>query len=225
MTAAALVDHSAAIGQYFGSIRIPAAFLAGASFGAMWGKASHYDGDKVITAKEWLATIYHVLVTSSFVLALTTVVVATAAATKNLHGSYDPLASSGYMLLKREFEYEFILTRWSFFVSLFCFIIGVTCRVVVEFDLLAMTGEHRQRRRELGLALMCLMSGLIFHLLSFINTTLFCWNNLFGMTLSLIRLMVGGISKDRPLMGLSVALFFASFAFLAKSAIGRSEEE
>lgn len=225
MTAAVLADHSAAIGQYFGSVRIPAAFISGASFGAMWGLKSPYDGDKVISAAEWLATIYHVLVTSSFVLSLTTVVIATAAYAKNLHGGYDPMSTSGYMLLKTEFEYEFVLSRWSFYVALFSFIVGVTCRVVVEFDLMAMTGEHRQRRRELGLALTCLMSGLILHLLSFINTTLFCWNNLFEMTVSLARLMLRRVDKDRPLMGVSVALFFSAFLFLVKSALSHSEDE
>eukprot|EP00567_Pseudictyota_dubia_P011746 CAMPEP_0197454552 /NCGR_PEP_ID=MMETSP1175-20131217/38269_1 /TAXON_ID=1003142 /ORGANISM="Triceratium dubium, Strain CCMP147" /LENGTH=50 /DNA_ID=CAMNT_0042988159 /DNA_START=115 /DNA_END=267 /DNA_ORIENTATION=- len=45
------------------------------------------------------------------------------------------------------------------------------------------------------------------------------------MTLSLIRLMLGRVKKDRPLMGLSVGLFLAAFLFLGMAAFGRSERD
>ena len=117
-----------------------------ASFGALFAVRIPPTKDPSLTLH--LRTIYHVSIAIAFVLSLSTVVISTAALTKHIHGRYDPIAETGYLLLRREFDYEFVTSRWSFITSLLSFIIGVTCRILVEFELF--TGVHR-KNKEIGL--------------------------------------------------------------------------
>jgi len=64
----------------------------------------------------------------------------------------------------------------------------VTNRMLLEFKLLTSEGAvTKVRNRELGLALCLLMSSLVFHLLSYINSTLFCWNNFLELTWDVVK--------------------------------------
>jgi hypothetical protein len=119
----------------------------------------------------------------TFLLSTNTVMISTAALISSLHGNYDPIAESGYMLLKRSFEYEFVMTRWSYLVSLLAFIVAVTNRILFEFQLFTSS----EARKQMGIAVCLLMSGLVLHLVSFLNSTLYCWKNMGGMTIALIR--------------------------------------
>lgn len=122
----------------------------------------------------------------TFLLSTNTVVISTAALVKGLHADYDPMSESGYMLLKRSFEYEFVVTRWSYLVSLLAFLVAVTNRILFEFRLFTSS----EVRKTMGVAVCLLMSGLILHIVSFLNSTLYCWNDLGEMTIALIKVRV-----------------------------------
>lgn len=185
-TASVIKDHSAAVGQYFGSVRVPASFLVGASFTGLFSVKTG-DDDNIPRIDLMLRSIYHLAIAFSFFMAINVVLICTAGLTKNLAGGFDPMAASGYRLLNREFHYEFVVTRWSFFVSLFSFLVAVTSRILYEYKLFSTKGKLAVRRKRIGLAVCLWMSALLFHLIAFINSTLYCWNNLWGMTLELIK--------------------------------------
>jgi hypothetical protein len=181
-----LNDHSSAVGQYFGSIRIPAAFIAGASFSGIFQLPPKV-GEIPTKIDSFLTTAYSVSITLSFMLAINTIMLATAAGVKQLAGEYDR-AASAYQLLNSAYQFEFVLCRWSFPVSLFLFIFAVMNRMLLEFKLLTSEGAvTKVRNREVGLALCLLMSSLVFHLLSYINSTLFCWNNFLELTWDVVK--------------------------------------
>lgn len=49
---------------------------------------------------------YHFVSLIGFLLSLNTIVMATSAYTSVLHGRFDTMAETAYLMIKREFEYE-----------------------------------------------------------------------------------------------------------------------
>lgn len=189
-----LRDFSQAAAGYFGGIRIPATMVAGSSLGALF-TFSHLSLSKKTYMEVVLIRAYHAFILSAFALALNTIVISTAATVTMMHGRFDPKAETAYQLLRREFDYEFCVTRWGFLVALLLFILGVTTRAVVQFDLL-----HLHRLYHL-LALLCVMVAMVSSMISYINRTLFDWANLFEFTAHVIRLSYAkGFSEGHPLM-------------------------
>ena len=148
---------------------------------------------------------YHLVSLSAFVLSLNTIMTATSASTSILHGRFDPLAETvgltynqsilqyiflcsllllfflcfqAYLLLKREFEYEFVSCRFSFLASTFCFIGIVMSRLLIEFELLKGSDE---KKKDMAVMVTCSVGALAAHLFSYINQNLYCWNSLIGM--------------------------------------------
>ena len=175
-----LKDFSGSAGLYFVRIRTPAAIISGSSLGALWTFTTKTDGFTSRTERILLRT-YHALIMSSFVLSLTNVVISTGASITVLHGDYDHMAESAYGLLRREFDYEFTLTRWAFSMSLLCWIVAITNRAILEFRL------ARKERRNHAMAFVCAMTALTSHLFSYINQHLFDWANLMDMTVYVIQ--------------------------------------
>jgi len=171
-----LKDFTADADRYFGSIRCPASFLAGASLGALFIFAAKNRTADRSKSERYVTIIYHLLMMMAYNFSMSTVVVSTAADVTVLHGGFNPMAYSAYELMKREFEFEYVSVRWSFLMSLFSFLGGVTSRAVLEFGLL-----QAERRRALWFVLLCFIS-LASHLFSYINQTLYCWPNLVSMT-------------------------------------------
>lgn len=176
-----LKDFSGSAGLYFVRIRTPSAIISGSSLGAFWtfSKTNQF----TTRSERILLQTYHALVMSSFVLSLTNVVISTGASITVLHGHdvYNHMAESAYMLLRREFDYEFTLTRWAFSMSLLLWIVAITNRVILEFHL------ARKERRNHVMALVCAMTALASHLLSYINQHLFDWANMVDMTIYVIQ--------------------------------------
>ena len=103
-----LTNHASAVGKYFGSVRVPASFIAGASFAGLFTVQIKEDGHGSSASRsllsKYLSRAYHVCILIAFLLAINTVVVSTAANTMSLHdGSFNPMATSGYMVLKNEY--------------------------------------------------------------------------------------------------------------------------
>lgn len=188
-----LKDYTVEAVQFFDAMRTPASLIAAASLSVLfteeWYKGRLTGGSfhnvlstgilshtNSVRLGIFLTSSYQILIFSSFLFSIATVLLATSAGIGILNGNFNPYASSAYMLLKREFEFELLSARLGFFYSLFAFIIGVTTRFLLEFDLL-------NKQRESIIVLFGTLS-VISHLTSYVNSTLICWNNLSEMTCS-----------------------------------------
>ena len=195
---AVLRDFSSQAGLYFVRIRTPAAFLAGSSLGAFF-TFSKFGHDNRTAIERLVVKSYLCFVLCSFLLSFATIVISTGASITVLYGDFDGNAKTPYALLIREFEYEFTITRWAYSMALLCFLVAVTHRAVLEFDL---TKKHRKNQR---MALICTMTALISHLFSYINQHLFSWRSLFHMTLYVMEMVVRKTVKEKdPLQTLSI---------------------
>jgi len=158
----------------------------------------------------------------AFVLSLNTVVTATVAHTSVLHGRFDQVAETAYMMMKREFMYEFVMTRWSFLSSMFCFLGMVLSRLMIEFDLLKV-GSIGGAGKNVAMLVLCIFGALITNLMSFVNQNLWCWSSLIGMTRSVIELVLErAFVQKRPLQVISV-LFTLGSAFYVGKLFGLGE--
>lgn len=96
---------------FFGGIRIPATFLAGSSLAAIFTLKSaaaslSNDNGKLSKIERRAIKFYHLVSVMAFLLSLNTIILATSAYTSILHGRFDQLAETAYLMMKREFEYE-----------------------------------------------------------------------------------------------------------------------
>jgi hypothetical protein len=140
--------------------------VAGSSLAALFTTSKIFHS-KTSQRDQFLLRLYHALMLSSFTLAFNVVAISTLVNFSLLRGEFNPRAPTAYIMLRREFEYEFVMTRWCFIVSLLCFITGATTRAILEFDLLT------KRRRNLGLGIGCIMLSLLCSMLSYMNETLY----------------------------------------------------
>jgi hypothetical protein len=157
-------------------------FLTGAAFTGLF--AVRYTGEECATERR-LKLGYSVSIFLCFLLTITTLVFSTAALTKSLTDGYNTLTTCGVALLNSEaFHYEFVMTRWSFQMGILFYLTAVMNRILLEFHLLT---DPRPKIRYLGIAVCLLMSSLMFHIISFVNTTLITWNNMTEMTIHVIK--------------------------------------
>ena len=196
-----LKDFAGAAGSFFSNARVPASIVTGSSLGALFSLSNFGSSAGRSTTELSFIKIYRILCWTSFVLSLNAVITATIATTSILHGRFDPMAETTYLLLKREFEYEFVSIRWSMIVGLLLFIAIVALRLILEFDMLT-----NPDRRDTAIFVMLSSVALVAHLLSIVNTTLYCWPNLAEMTVDLVRIIVTkAINEPSAMQSLSIA--------------------
>jgi hypothetical protein len=145
-----------------------------------------------------LLRLFHGLSLLSLLLSLNTIVSTTVAATTLLLGQHNGLAANAYVFMNREIRYEFVTARWSFLSCLLTFIGSIAVRCFLEFDLL-MKSKSRKR---LALVVAFSTMALLTHLISYINSSLHCWNNLGEMTLDVFRLVLSRAWKNRKVLDL-----------------------
>eukprot|EP00985_Skeletonema_marinoi_P035198 scaffold45930_cov219-Skeletonema_marinoi.AAC.6 len=204
---------------YFGGIRIPASFLAGSSLAAMFIFKTKANNGELSTLERRVLGFYHFNSLLAFLLSLNTIASATIAHTAVLHGRFNKMAETAYMMMKREFEYEFVTVRWSFLCSLFCFLGMIASRLLIEFDLLKKdtNGGDSKNKKEIALLVVCSLGALATHLLSYVNQNLWCWQSLIGMTIYLGKMIATrAFVEARPLQIVSVGLTAASAFYIAK---------
>jgi hypothetical protein len=196
-----LKNFAGAAGSFFSNVRVPASIVTGSSLGALFSLPNFGSSAERSTTELSLIKIYRLLCWTSFVLSLNAVITSTIVTTSILHGRFDPMAETAYLLLKREFEYEFVSVRWSMTVGLLLFIDIVALRLVLEFDML----NHPDRRDTAKFVLLSAVA-LVAHLLSVVNGTLYCWSNLLEMTIDLGRIIVQkAIHEPSAMQSLSIA--------------------
>ena len=64
----------------------------------------------------------------------------------------------------------------------------VTSRVWIEFGLLKCDGDNKSSRKDVTMLVMCSIGALAANLVSYVNSTLWCWRSLFGITVYLVQL-------------------------------------
>lgn len=205
-----LRDYSSEASGYFGSIRIPATLIAGSSLGALF-TFSGVQLENKSAAELLILRLYHAFVLTSFALALSTIIISTSATITMLHGRFDARAETAYELLRREFDFEFSITRWTYLVALISFIAGVNNRVILEFNLLG-----KDRRFHL-LALVSTMVSIATNMLSYINRTLYCWPNLWHLTIHVMKLFFyEALSEGNALQTISLLSGVVALLTMAK---------
>jgi hypothetical protein len=192
--AQSLQDYSGAASAFFSGIRLPATLIVGASLNNLFAlsrQKNEANNQQEVIAMKLCNTFSFV----SCLLSLITVVVATAVNVSILHGGYNAMATTGYALLKREFGLEFLTCRLSLQSGLLSFLIALSNRVLYEFGLL------KPGKEDLRNVLTFTMLSVIFGLLSYINSTLYCWDNLFYMSVHFMKeiaRLVLSVDKMRP---------------------------
>jgi len=150
-----------------------------------------------------LSRVFTALTLVSFMLSMQTVVISTAASTKVMHGTHDPLAESSYELLMREFEYEFITCRLGYLGALVLLIVAIFLRILIEMKLLS--GDNNEKRSTKAIAAVSLSGiSLSCHVLSYINSSVFCAPNLPSMALKWLGLVFKR-AQTHPLQAISLA--------------------
>jgi hypothetical protein len=184
-TTATPADYTSTAINYFSSVRIPASMIAGSALASLFSLTQKTKNTEVQNRSTLLTIVlilYHLLALSSLLLSLNTIITCTAAASSLMFGCDNPIATSPYALMKREYEFEFLMTRWSFYMSLFTLLGAIASRSLIEFDLL-----HPDRIRS-AIVIVSAFAGLFFHLLSFVNERIYCYNNMTEMTFDVVVL-------------------------------------
>lgn len=218
---------SAAVG-FFGGIRTPATLITGSSLGFLFAlkqQAMNQDSEAKLKSRlgptahkiHWtLLRLYHSATVLAFGLALTCVVISTAASVTLLQGRHVSMAHSAYEMLRREFDYEYSVARWCFIMALLCFVWAVTCKLVLEFELLA-----KNRRWHLT-ALVTLQISVLSHAVSYINRTLYSWPNFWAFTLHVMQLVsqhAFNNATQEPMFALAVVSLLVSLASMVRVAL------
>ena len=217
---AALMDCSGAAASWFSQIRTPASLIVGASFGQLFGLAHKTrDTSNLSTLERYAVYAHNVFMLIAFLSALSSVVIATATGVAILHSAFDHFAPNGYELLKREFPFEFLTCRLGFLSSLLNFLMGATCRALLEFNLL------QEERRDGAMAVIFAMGGSIAWLFSYVNSTLYCWPHLGAMTLDFFKIVwQRAHTTRRPLTTLSGMSSILAVVFAGKLAWKESKK-
>lgn len=203
-----MADYSAAAISFFTSIRIPAALIAGSSLSNMFTDAglvvdqaendSDRNGGGISPIQNRVTVLYHIFALLAFLLSINVVLTATATSTSMLLGMKNPMAHSPYELLRRELDWQFTSTRWSFFMALFSFLTSVCGRLLVEFRLL------ERRRFRTASFLTSSMLSLMLHYLSMANRSLQSWPHMGAMTVDLFKLILQQ-ARQSPIEAASLA--------------------
>jgi hypothetical protein len=174
------VFQGAALG-FFGGVRIPASLIAGTSLGALFSMTDRARNPEGLN--KLVVRIYHSAAFCSLYLSLLAIVMCTTGSTLVLLQKYDTGKThiDVYHFLRSCFNLEFILTRFTFLVSINTLLVTIMTRILLEFDLL------KPKNRKAGVAVTCLMASMITSLISYINSTLNCWPNLLAMGKEIIE--------------------------------------
>jgi hypothetical protein len=208
-----LEDYSGDAAKFFGDSRTPASVVMGAAITAIFALPQFSTSQQRSKTELFLVKAYRILSWTAFVLSLHVFITCTITSANLLLGNaYNPMAESAHALLQREFEYQFLVVCWCTIVSMLSFIVIVTVRVMLEFDLWRIPA-----RRDTALFMLCSSGALMASLLSFVNEDMNM--NMKDMTLALIRLVVADVLQTPTVMDVLTVLFvIGSLYFSIKSA-------
>lgn len=154
--------------SFFDTIKTPATLIAATTIAALFSFTRDVkDTYNISKIKVMLLRFYHVFSLLSFCLSLTTVLTAQGASTSLLISNSNRVLSSNcvdaYSFLRANMNLEFLLTRWTFAMSILSFFVSTIFRMFVEFELFVPT------RRLAGTMVTSMMAGVMCSILSFTN--------------------------------------------------------
>ena len=157
--------------------------------------------------------MYHVAAGLGLLLSLNVIVIATAASNTLIIGedyqtSLQKLLAGGGsrggrrkvvlatcmldFLRQHDILYEFIATRWSFYMSMFCLLVAVTSRILIQFNLLNSNVNNTTNNNTTKEAIFVVASSIAMmsHMIHLLNDRLYVYPNLFVMTIGLFKVRV-----------------------------------
>ena len=174
-------DFSNEVSAFFTHYQEPCAILTATSLLCLLKFSKYHRVEDKGRLARFLVQLSQVCFITSFMLAICGIVVSMIAQGNILLKRFDPVATNVYNVLMREFEFEFTAIRWSFLVSTLSLFVGLICTVLLGNDLFYQ--DKMGEKTLVMMALFSIMSGI----LSYINTNLFSWDNIFNMTGKLIK--------------------------------------
>mmetsp|Transcript_15597 Transcript_15597/g.29029 ORF Transcript_15597/g.29029 Transcript_15597/m.29029 type:complete len:323 (+) Transcript_15597:75-1043(+) len=208
-----VLDQTAAAESFLASIRVPASFLAAASFSEMFDNDVEHNNSSIQLNLQAACLICQGL---TFVLATNVIILSSSSLVRVLTADFDPFAENPYEMLFREFHFEFVSIRWSFLVSLYGFLVAVTLKTLYQFELFNIYADNYERYRlELGIAVVLLMSALYMQLSAYVNSTLIGWNGIMDMTIDMLKMLLKrGSERKTWREPTSLVVAIAGLAFL-----------
>ncbi|CAJ1952238.1 unnamed protein product [Cylindrotheca closterium] len=212
---------------FFSGFTTPATLIAGTSFAALFALSKRVKDTSFRTRREIMCLrMYHVFSLLSLLLSLMTVLGSQAA----LHCLLCPIAmpknvaaTSIYEVLQSTMNFEFLLTRWSFIMSILCFLQCTFFRMVVEFDLF-----FKKSRRTAATMVTSAFMGIGLALLGYLDSfeSLAKWPSFWEMTKELGMIIWTKIEVERhPLQIASLSCFCIALLSLCKFLLPGSIEE
>jgi len=202
--------QSAAI-SFFDSVRTPSTLVGGQAIAALFAITTMVrDPRKLSRTEVFLLRLYHIVSLLSLCLSIVTIITSTSASTMLLVGNQKNFskAKDVFAFLNTQMQYEFLITRWSFFSSLLLFLIGIANRALLEFQLL------EEKRRIAGAFLICSMGSLMSFLVSYINRTLMGPQaNFFVLTIDVFKVSIEhSVRSNAPMFIAHPAVFIGSLS-------------
>jgi len=210
-SSALLSDIQSAATSFFDSVRTPSTLVGGQAIVALFAITNMVrDPRKLSRTEVFLLRLYHIVSLLSLCLSIITIITSTSASTMLLVGNrYDfSKAKDVFVFLNTQMQYEFLITRWSFFSSLLLFLVGIANRALLEFQLL------EEKRRVAGAFLVCSMGSLMSFLMSYINRTLMGPQaNFFVLTIDVFKASIKhSVRSNAPMFVAHPAVFIGSLS-------------
>lgn len=201
-----LSNFTSEASTFFLNYRTPAAIIASASLQSLLEMTRiHHKQDRRRKERnrmeEWTVTFCHANLFIAFILSLIVLVISSTAEINIYRGEFKPLAENTFEFLNKEFHFELAAVRWCFLGSVFSLLKGLGCHLLLEYNLL------KEGKRTVGTIVFTFMVSVLSGLLSYMNTTgtMRPWNNLFCMTLDLVKMAwIDSLSLQKPLSILSL---------------------
>ena len=189
-------DYTGPAVKFFQSLRVPSALIAGSSLTAFFLKLN----DKKQRPTKLYYTVlylYYLLSSLALMLSLNVIVTSTAASNTLLVGAdYHHVTKKAIVatsmldfLRQKGIVYQFIVTRWSFYMAMLSFMQAITCRTLIVFDFL------RKENRKCALLVIVAMTSFLSHILHLLNDCVYVYPNLLAMTIGLFK--VNKLSFER----------------------------
>ena len=200
-----------AVYQYFDGIRTPSVLIAASSITALFSFTKKLQDQSRLSRVEILVMrLYHMVSLLTFCFSTVAVLMSTSGSTLMLLKKPTIPAYLApidvYTFLTTFLSFEFLLTRWSFMTSQFCFVLSVMGRSLLEFDLLT-----KKKRRLPAVMVTSSMICLLSFLLSYINPLLTDWPNFGVMTKEVAAVLLNRVFEQRKSMQiLSLVSFLIS---------------
>ena len=208
---------SAAINFFKGS-QLPTIFIAGASLAGLFAMTEGINNIRSMTKFQiFLLRLYHVTSVLSLCLSLSSLVTSMSATTLLMLSDFsmipqaEKLGLDAYQFLRSNLNFEFLFTRWTFFVSVPFLIVSTTIRMLLQFEL------FRPKRRLAGWGVVSTMTGVLCFIIGYSNTTQHCWPSFWGLTQETLGILWKRAFINRqPMFIASVASFAIGILLTAR---------